>query len=595
MTNTCYITTPIFYVNGDPHIGHWYTNIMTDVINRANLLMNYDVKMQTGTDEHGSKVQKSSEVSGENVMHFCNRISEKFAKMAVYSNCSCAYGSFSLQKFEQLSSTIDEFRVNRDVLFANGANFIRTTEGRNLNTGAITPESLEKGRHVKYVEKFWNKLFENGWIYKGKYAGWYAVRDEAFYSEDEVNDGKAPSGAPVEWKEEECYFFRLSLLQKALLSIYRNNENFIFPREKYTEVVAFVAGSKFIDAQNGNFKPGALSDLCISRPNLSWGIPVPGAENQAIYVWLDALTNYISAFEHRAEYEKYWLNRSDNSKVIHVVGKDILRFHGVYWPAFLLAENFSADEIEGENSKNLQEIYSIFTGRLKCLPSCIISHGWWTNNGEKMSKSLNNTIDPYLEIEFLQSCGVNSEIATDYFRYFLVRSMPFGNDGNYSREALINLVNADLANNIGNLAQRTVSMVQKYTNGSYSLVEIDYLQAKISEFTRAIQGYNTFLALELLLEIARSANLIIEQNKPWELAKQGRDAEISTILNNVLSHILAVSVCLQAFCPVIAGKILQIFGATKALAFDDIFTEMPANQERKIVSISSICPRITVN
>lgn len=584
--NSLYITTPIFYVNGLPHIGHWYTSIVTDIVYRANFLANYKARIQTGTDEHGQKIQKTAEDLSESVMNFCNKISAEFFKMSVYSNCACSYQNFSMHNFNCLENSIKLLNEDKIKLFNNGKNFIRTTEGREFSNGKITQQSIESGRHIKYVLKFWEKLKKNGWIYKGKYSGWYAIRDEAFYSEDEIIDGKAPSGAPVEWKEEECYFFKLSAMQKILLAIYQNYLNFVYPNEKFTEVISFVAGAKFVDAKNGNFKDGSLLDLCVSRPNLTWGIPVPDDEKQTIYVWLDALTNYISALEEN-EYNELWLNRSANSTVVHIVGKDILRFHAVYWPAFLIAQHYTLNDIE--NTHNIDEIVQ---KSKSILPDCIVSHGWWTNNGEKMSKSLNNTVDPYIEIEFLKSSGIANEIATDYFRYFMAKAMPFGNDGDYSRQSLITTINSDLANNIGNLASRTVAMCTKYLDGKYSLKYANNLQEYTTKYVNCIEKYGILQAINIILEIANNTNLLIEQQKPWELAKSGKITEIANVLNNALSQIFIIGVLLQAFCPEIAGKILNIFTIDFAIKFNEIEATMNAKQSISIVNVPNICPRV---
>lgn len=582
---TKYITTPIYYVNDLPHIGHYYTSIAADIALRHALLAGFDCKMMTGTDEHGQKVQKSSEKLGENTMHFCTRISNEFRKMTVLSNCACAYEKFDLSNFHKLSESMNQFKAETDVLFESGYNFIRTSDGRSKD-GSINKDSLESGRHIKTVLRFWQRLEENGWIYKGKYSGWYAVRDEAFYGEDEIVDGKAPSGAEVEWREEECYFFKLSAFQKILLGVYRHNPEIVAPYEKFTEVLSFVAGKRIADAKNYEFEEGALKDLCISRPNLTWGIPVPGDERQTIYVWLDALTNYISALGYpNGDYRKYWQD------VVHIVGKDILRFHAVYWPAFLLASEIKTDAID--LSLGLDDIYEVTKNHLHCLPKQIFAHGWWMNDGQKISKSLGNVIKPQDEIDFIMSFGVDYDTALDYFRYFLFRSVHFGNDGNYSRKDLVETINADLANNIGNLVQRTFSMVKKYTSSSIRF-DIENNRFDIENNTKEIESAIVMYekmdfcgAIKAALSIASRANEDIEKATPWNMAKEGRVDELSKLLSGITYEIFTIAKILQPIVPSIALKILHILGLSASLYSDHLPNEI------KIEEISGVCPRLS--
>lgn len=359
-----YITTPIYYVNDVPHIGHAYTTLACDVLARFMRLEGRTVKFLTGTDEHGQKVVKSAEAAGKTPQDFTDEVSQRFRELA------------SLMQYSH-------------------DDFIRTTESR----------------HIRAAQALWEALKAKGHIYLGAYAGWYSVRDEAFYTESEIVDGKAPTGAPVEWLEEPSYFFDLSQWQEKLLEHYHNHPEFIWPASRRNEVIRFVEGG--------------LKDLSVSRTSFRWGIPIPNDENHVMYVWLDALTNYLSAIGYPdTKHPDYAYWPAD----IHMVGKDILRFHAVYWPAFLMAAGLP-------------------------LPKRIIAHGWWTNEGQKISKSLGNVIDPLKLI---------NEFGVDQTRYFLMREVPFGNDGNYSRDQMIQRVNAELANTIGNLAQRTLSLIYKH-------------------------------------------------------------------------------------------------------------------------------------
>ncbi|MGI9498794.1 MAG: methionine--tRNA ligase, partial [Geminicoccaceae bacterium] len=363
-----YVTTPIYYVNDVPHIGHAYTTLACDAMARFAKLDGKEVRFLTGTDEHGQKVEKAAEGRGIAPQAFTDELSERFRELAGHMGVS-----------------------NDD--------FIRTTEER----------------HKRGVQALWRKLVDAGDIYLGGYAGWYAVRDEAFYTESELVDGKAPTGAPVEWVEEPSYFFRLSAWEEKLLSFYEENPDFIAPQSRRNEVISFVKGG--------------LQDLSISRTSFSWGIPVPDDPDHVVYVWLDALTNYMTALgypdEDAANYKKFW------PADVHVIGKDILRFHAIFWPAFLLAADLQP-------------------------PKRVFAHGWWTIEGEKMSKSLNNALDPY---ELIETYGL------DQLRYFLLREVPFGNDGDFSRTAMVNRINSDLANDYGNLCQRVLSMIAKNCGG----------------------------------------------------------------------------------------------------------------------------------
>ncbi len=357
MNKTYYITTPIYYVNDKPHIGHAYTTIAADVIARFKRMDGFEVMFLTGTDEHGQKVNKSAELAGVDPQDFVDQVSQNFRDL-----------------MPVLNVTPDRF--------------IRTTEAE----------------HKRAAQDIWNRLVASGDIYLGSYEGWYSVRDEAFYAESELVDGKAPTGGPVEWVQEPSYFFRLSKWQEPLLTFYAEHRDFIAPASRRNEVIKFVEGG--------------LMDLSISRTSFNWGVRVPEDEKHVMYVWLDALTNYLTGIgfpdTQVDSYKKFW------PADLHLMGKDIIRFHAVYWPAFLMAAGLEP-------------------------PKRVFAHGWWTNEGQKISKSLGNVIDPIVLIE---------TYGADAFRYVLLREVSFGHDGDFSVSGMKNRINADLANAYGNLVQR---------------------------------------------------------------------------------------------------------------------------------------------
>jgi methionyl-tRNA synthetase len=477
-----YITTPIYYVNDSPHLGHAYTTVATDVMARYRRLKGEDVKFLTGTDEHGQKVDKAAKNANVDPQSFADEVSQRFQNLV---NMNFATPSdFPTKGVENLN-----------LLNISNDDFIRTTETR----------------HKKACQIFWKKLEENGYIYKSKYAGWYSVRDEAYYQESELVNGKAPTGADVEWVEEESYFFKLSEFQDKLLAYYEKHPEFIIPKSRFNEVLSFVKGG--------------LKDLSISRTTFNWGVPVPGDDRHVMYVWIDALTNYLTAIGY-PENNKFW---QADTEINHVVGKDILRFHAVYWPAFLMAAELP-------------------------LPSKIIAHGWWTVEGEKMSKSLGNVISPY---ELVEKYGL------DQTRYFLLRSMPFGNDGDLSSERLVEVVNAELANNIGNLAQRTLSQIFKNfeekipaSNEASNplLAELPEVLAKIDAELKNFQYQN---AMAEIIKLSSRANEYIDAKAPWTLRKEGKLEEMATVLYNLADAIRVVAILLQPFCPEASSKILE--------------------------------------
>jgi methionyl-tRNA synthetase len=461
MRNNYYITSPIYYVNDKPHIGHAYTTIICDVIAKIESLKGKNVFFMTGTDEHGQKIQRSAESKGVQPKQFVDDISETFRTLA-------------------------------DLIGANYDVFLRTSES---------------GHKTKVIE-VWNKLIENGNIYLGKYAGWYSIRDEAFYEESELSEDKiAPSGSPVEWVEEECYFFALSKWEKPLLEFYEKNQDFVIPHYRLNEVVSFV-------------KSG-LKDLAVSRTGITWGIPVPGDEKHVIYVWLDALTSYLSALTDQT----LWPADA------HVVGKDILRFHAVYWPAFLMALGIP-------------------------LPKHIVSHGWWTNEGQKISKSLGNVIDPVALI---------NEFGLDYVRYFLIREITFGSDGNFVKANLIARSNNELNNKIGNLCQRVLAFIHKQPDHQITTDSIDQVYQEeliqqalelASSFEIQMKDFSIHLILDAIISLADEANKYVDLQAPWKLIKTD-SKKASQVLITLVEAIRFIAISLQPFVPHSAAKMLN--------------------------------------
>ena len=478
MKQKFYVTTPIYYVNGPPHLGHAYTSTAADVLARFKRLDGQDVFFLTGTDEHGQKVEAAARAAGLDPQSFTDKVAADFQDMAARMN------------------------ISHD-------DFIRTTEPR----------------HKRSCQALWQRLVEAGAIYLGKYEGWYAVRDEAFYDEEETAldaDGarRAPSGAPVEWVVEPSYFFRLSAYQDKLLAYYEENPGFIAPQAKRNEVLSFVRGG--------------LRDLSVSRTSFSWGIPVPGDPRHVMYVWLDALTNYLTGAgypDERSERYAWWPAN------LHLVGKEIVRFHAVYWPAFLMAAGLP-------------------------LPRKVFSHGWWTVEGEKMSKSLGNFIDVRPLV---------AEFGLDPVRFFLLREVPFGGDGDFSRKALISRLNIELANDLGNLAQRTLSFIAKNAGGRIPapgvlmpadqrlLEEARGLTPRVRE---AIDRLAFHEALEEIWKVVRAANAYIDHQAPWALRKTD-PARMNTVLRVLLEAIRVIGFLLQPFMPDSMARLLDQLGVAQ--------------------------------
>src|ERR1700744_3127634 len=431
-----YITTAIPYANGAPHIGHAYERIATDAIQRFMRLDGRDTLFVTGMDEHGLKVQQAAAREGVSPQQFVDRVAAEFEAMG-----------------EMLNARADDI--------------LRTTQPR----------------HYRASQAIWERMAANGDIYLSKYSGWYSVRDEAYFLENELTEGEggkklAPTGAPVEWVEEESYFFKLSQYADKLLAHYEANPEFVTPETYRNEIVAFV-------------KRG-LADLSISRATLKWGVPVPGDPKHVMYVWVDALTNYITAVGYpdtnSEEFRKYWPPN------LHVIGKEIVGFHAVDWPAFLMSGGIE-------------------------VPRRIFSHGFLFNRGEKMSKSVGNVIDPF---------ALADAYGVDPLRYFLLREVPFGQDGNYSHEGIVNRINADLANDLGNLAQRSLSMVQKQFEGAlpqpgaFSANDQTILSAAdgmIAKAREAMATQQLHHVLAAVWAVVADANRYFAGEAPWALAK----------------------------------------------------------------------------
>ncbi len=488
MSRKYYITTPIYYVNDKPHIGHAYTTLACDVMARFKRLDGYDVMFLTGTDEHGQKVEKAAEAAGIDPQAFTDQVSQNFRDLA-------------------------------DVMGFSNDDFIRTTEAR----------------HVAACQALWERLKENGHIYLGSYAGWYSVRDEAFYTESELQtvDGvkTAPTGAPVEWVEEPSYFFDLSKWQDRLLAFYDANPDFILPETRRNEVVSFVKGG--------------LKDLSVSRTSFKWGIPVPDDEDHIMYVWLDALTNYITAAGFDSDEGRY---RTLWPVDLHMVGKDILRFHAVYWPAFLMGAGLEP-------------------------PKRVFAHGWWTNEGQKISKSLGNVIDP---VALVETYGL------DQVRYFLLREVPFGNDGDFAHRAMINRMNSELANDLGNLSQRVLSMVTKNcdgqvpTPGAFTAEDEALLAAAdglLASVRTSFDQQAFHKGIEAIFDVVGAANRYVDDQAPWALRKTDPD-RMATVLYVLAEAIRHTALLLQPVMPTSCARILdQLAVGADARGFDRLSAE----------------------
>ena len=511
MNKNFYITTPIYYPSAKPHMGHAYSSIISDFFARFKRIQGCNVLFLTGTDEHGQKIQRAAENKGMDPKSFCDEISKTF---------------FDLSKTLNLSND----------------DFIRTTENR----------------HKKSVTNLWKILEKKNEIYLSKYSGWYSVSDEAFYSEDEIQEKNNRqiskiSGSVVEWVEEESYFFRLSRWQEPLLKFYSDNPKFILPESRKNEVTSFV--------KNG------LKDLSISRKSFSWGIKVPSNNDHVIYVWLDALTNYISALNYPNVQDKLYKDFWPAS--LHLIGKDILRFHAVYWPAFLLAADIPP-------------------------PKRVYGHGWILSGEEKMSKSKGNILDP---IEIIDQYGL------DPLRYYLIKEVSFGNDGNISQEKLESCINSDLANNYGNLCQRVVSFNEKNFNlkipNNYKFNKDDQqilntYSSNIENLINSIDNQNINYYVNFIQEQLFAANKYFNDQEPW---KKKLDKErLNSILYVSLELIRKISILLYPIIPESSIKALKIFNITEdKIDFNSIKNHEILKVNSDINKISILFKKITKN
>ncbi len=508
-----FITTAISYVNGVPHLGHAYESIMTDVMARFKRLDGYDVKFITGTDEHGEKVAQTAQKNNMEPKAFADKNAAEFFEMT-----------------KKLGISNDDF--------------IRTTQPR----------------HYEAVQAIWKKLKENGDIYLGKYEGWYSVREEAYFTEDELTtaeDGQkyTPLGTEVEWVEEPSYFFRLSAYTDPLIDYYSANLEAVQPSSRMNEIMSFLK------------QEGGLKDLSVSRHKnrLKWGIPVPDDEDHVMYVWLDALTNYITAIgypdENSEEFKKFWPAN------YHVIGKDITRFHAIYWPAFLMSANLP-------------------------LPQIIFAHGFINVAGEKMSKSIGNVLSPD---DLIKLYGL------DQIRYFLMREIPHGNDGNFAHEQAVKRINADLANGLGNLAQRVLSMIYKNCDakipapGEFKEEDVALLHKAYVLVEHSRVHFSTFKinrALEHIWSVVSACDGYVDAQAPWALKKTDK-ARMETVLYVLAEAVRCLSIIVQPVVPQSASKMLnQLSVSDDRRMFVNISKEHAIKPRTLIEKPEGVFPRL---
>ena len=483
MSGNYYITTPIYYINDVPHIGHAYTTIAADIMARYKRMNGLNVFFLTGTDEHGQKVEKAAEAQGIGARELADRMVTRFSDLWETLNIS-------------------------------NTGFIRTTEER----------------HRKVVQYVFDKIFKEGDIYLGEYEDWYCIPCESYFTELQLKDGACPDCLrPTERLKEESYFFRMSAFTDRLSRFLDDNKDFILPSVRYNEVASFVKGG--------------LKDLSVSRTSFRWGIPVPGSDRHVVYVWFDALTNYLTGIGFLDDDEMF---RSFWPCDAHLIGKDILRFHGVYWPSFLMSMKMD-------------------------LPKKIVAHGWWTIEGQKMSKSLGNVIDPN---EVVKTYGV------DEFRFFLFREVPFGLDGDFSRKALVHRLNGDLANDFGNLASRSTNMIEKFLGGKIARPDaknnadelvVEQIGRSVADYVREMEAFGYHKALQSVFDISGTLNRYIDSEAPWKLAKEN-DGRLTTVLFNVWNGLRIATMLLYPFMPSKCELLWNAIGLRKplsAVTFDD--------------------------
>lgn len=503
--NKFYITTPIYYSNSEPHIGTVYTTIVADTFARFYRLKDYDVFFLTGLDEHGQKLARTAQEKGYSPQEYVDMMSLKF-----------------IETWKKIGITNDDF--------------IRTTEKR----------------HEEVVQKVFQKLYDEGYLYKGSYAGWYCTPCETFFQKEELKEGNCPQcGRPVEWLEEETYYFKLSAFAEPLLKYIEEHPEFVYPESRKNEVISFI-------------KSG-LKDISATRTTVKWGIPVPFDPKHTVYVWFDALVNYISALgylsDDETKFERYW------PADVHLIGKDILRFHAIIWPAILMALKIP-------------------------LPKTILAHGFWTIRGGKISKSKGNKVDPH---ELINTYGV------DALRYFLLREVPLGLDGEYSDEAFHRRYHSDLANDLGNLLNRVLTITEKYTNGIIpepkELKEEDQnLIRKTEETARKVEefmaSFNPANALSSIWEVIQDANRYVDQQAPWNLASSGEKDRLDTVIYTLLETLRRISILISPFLPNTAEEIQKQLGYIDVQFAWDLINAVKIPSGQKISKGKILFPRV---